>query len=109
MLHRLSVFVDVSCDTTNPNNPFPIYSATTTLEKPVVRVAQASGSAPALDVIAIDHLPSLVPSDSSADFSSALLPHLVNLKNCTTDGVWTRAERLFEQRSQEAAQALAGN
>ena len=28
---KLSVVVDVSCDTTNPNNPIPIYSINTTL------------------------------------------------------------------------------
>jgi saccharopine dehydrogenase (NAD+, L-lysine forming) len=33
---RLSVVVDVSCDTTNPNNPIPIYSVNTTFFKPTV-------------------------------------------------------------------------
>ncbi|KAG6833980.1 hypothetical protein H0H93_012818 [Arthromyces matolae] len=35
---RLSVVVDVSCDTTNPNNPIPIYSINTTFSKPTVPV-----------------------------------------------------------------------
>jgi len=35
---RLSVVVDVSCDTTNPNNPIPIYSINTTFSEPTVPV-----------------------------------------------------------------------
>ena len=35
---RLSVVVDVSCDTTNPNNPIPIYNVNTTFDKPTVAV-----------------------------------------------------------------------
>ncbi len=33
---RLRVVVDVSCDTTNPHNPIPIYSINTTFAKPTV-------------------------------------------------------------------------
>jgi saccharopine dehydrogenase (NAD+, L-lysine-forming) len=36
---RLSVVVDVSCDTTNPFNPIPIYTINTTFDKPTVPVA----------------------------------------------------------------------
>jgi saccharopine dehydrogenase (NAD+, L-lysine-forming) len=35
---RLAVVVDVSCDTTNPNNPIPIYNINTTFDKPTVAV-----------------------------------------------------------------------
>ena len=35
---RLSVVVDVSCDTTNPFNPIPIYSVNTTFPEPTVDV-----------------------------------------------------------------------
>lgn len=35
---RLSVVVDVSCDTTNPYNPIPIYNINTTFSKPTVAV-----------------------------------------------------------------------
>jgi len=34
----LSVVVDVSCDTTNPFNPIPIYTVNTTFDKPTVPV-----------------------------------------------------------------------
>jgi hypothetical protein len=35
---RLSVVVDVSCDTTNPHNPIPIYSVNTGFADPTVGV-----------------------------------------------------------------------
>lgn len=35
---RLSVAVDVSCDTTNPHNPIPIYTINTTFSEPTVPV-----------------------------------------------------------------------
>lgn len=35
---RLSVVVDVSCDTTNPHNPIPIYTINTTFPEPTVPV-----------------------------------------------------------------------
>lgn len=35
---KLSVVVDVSCDTTNPNNPIPIYNENTTFAKPTIPV-----------------------------------------------------------------------
>lgn len=35
---KLSVVCDVSCDTTNPHNPIPIYDINTTFDKPTVPV-----------------------------------------------------------------------
>lgn len=35
---RLSVIVDVSCDTTNPHNPIPVYDINTTFSEPTVPV-----------------------------------------------------------------------
>jgi saccharopine dehydrogenase (NAD+, L-lysine forming) len=35
---RLRVVVDVSCDTTNPFNPLPIYSVNTTFTEPTILV-----------------------------------------------------------------------
>jgi saccharopine dehydrogenase (NAD+, L-lysine-forming) len=35
---KLAVVVDVSCDTTNPFNPIPIYSINTTFSEPTVAV-----------------------------------------------------------------------
>jgi hypothetical protein len=36
---RLTVLVDVSCDYTNPNNPFPVYTQGSTLEEPVLSLS----------------------------------------------------------------------
>jgi saccharopine dehydrogenase (NAD+, L-lysine-forming) len=51
---------------------------------------------PALDLIAIDHLPSLLPRESSEDFSTQMLPYLSGL-NQLDQGVWARAEKVYQQ------------
>ena len=105
---QLRVVVDVSCDTTNPNNPIPIYSINTTFDKPTVDVP---GSVPAtssppddadvriycriavgppLTVVSIDHLPTLLPREASEAFSTDLLPSLLTLATAIPE----RAQRL---------------
>ncbi|CDZ96774.1 saccharopine dehydrogenase [Phaffia rhodozyma] len=98
---KLACVVDVSCDTTNPNNPLPIYSINTVFPEPTVDVKLADGL-PALTVISIDHLPTLLPRESSESFSTALLPSLLAFPQRSTEGVWTRAEELFKKHSAEA-------
>ncbi len=93
---KLSVVCDVSADTTNPNNPIPIYDIATTFDKPTVPV-KVKGEPP-LSVISIDHLPSLLPREASEEFSKALLPHLLELKDWRKDPVWARAEKLFQEK-----------
>ena len=61
------LLVDVSCDPTKPNNPFPIYSEATSWTHPVYNDPNKP-----LDVIAIDNMPSLLPRESSDYFSSLL-------------------------------------
>ncbi|KAE8366831.1 cysteine proteinase [Aspergillus caelatus] len=96
---RLSVICDVSADTTNPNNPIPVYDITTTFDKPTVPVTLPAGTqGPPLSVISIDHLPSLLPRESSEMFSQALLPSLLQLKDRQNARVWTQAEDLFKQK-----------
>jgi len=98
---NLSVLVDVSCDPNNPANPLPVYNKVTTFFDPNLRVLK--GTKP-LDVIAIDHLPSLVPFESSQEFADALISHLVE---CGQTDVWTRASQLFATKSLQAAKDLA--
>jgi saccharopine dehydrogenase (NAD+, L-lysine-forming) len=50
-----------------------------------------------LSVIAIDHLPTLLPRESSEAFCSDLLPSLKLLGK--SDAVWQRAENLFKEKS----------
>ncbi|KAL7773875.1 hypothetical protein CFE70_003842 [Pyrenophora teres f. teres 0-1] len=95
----LSVVCDVSCDTTNPHNPIPIYDINTTFDKPTVDVS-VEGDGPRLSVISIDHLPSALPRESSEAFSNALLPSLMALKDRDTTPVWQGAEKLFQEKVQ---------
>jgi len=90
---RLSVVCDVSCDPNSPNNPVPIYDRCTTFTEPLVKVDGGK-----LDVIAIDHLPSLLPREASEAFSGALLPSLRELHRRDEHEVWKRAENLYHEK-----------
>jgi len=85
---NLSVMVDVSCDTSNPHNPVPVYTGNTTFLHPTQRVIEN----PVFDVVSIDHLPSLVPLESSSEFGDQLISHLLQ---CNNSSVWTRAQKLY--------------
>ncbi|KAL2867086.1 uncharacterized protein BJX67DRAFT_388296 [Aspergillus lucknowensis] len=103
---RLSVICDVSADTTNPNNPIPVYNITTTFDKPTVPVTLPSGpQGTPLSVISIDHLPSLLPRESSEMFSEALLPSLLQLKDRENARVWKQAQDLFEAKEKSTTVA----
>ncbi|ORX42790.1 hypothetical protein DM01DRAFT_1296312 [Hesseltinella vesiculosa] len=93
---NLSIICDVSCDTTNPNNPIPVYTINTTFDKPIVPV-QTSNPHP-LDVCSIDHLPTLLPRESSDMFSHDLLPTILALKNRSESSVWNGAEALYKEK-----------
>eukprot|EP01121_Diplochlamys_sp_Union-15-3_P010243 TRINITY_DN2859_c0_g1_i4.p1 TRINITY_DN2859_c0_g1~~TRINITY_DN2859_c0_g1_i4.p1 ORF type:complete len:216 (-),score=29.74 TRINITY_DN2859_c0_g1_i4:75-722(-) len=89
---KLSVIVDVSCDITNPNNPVPVYNEYTSFTKPALRIRES----PIMDVVAIDYLPSLIPSTSSTEFADALISHLEQFPD--TDP-WKGANKLFNEKS----------
>jgi len=89
---KLSVIVDVSCDATNPHNPVPVYTEVTSFLKPTTRII--NGQNP-IDVIAIDHLPSLVPAESSKEFDDTLIEHLLQFPSSP---VWTRAKDIYEAK-----------
>ncbi|KAL0638165.1 Saccharopine dehydrogenase [Maublancomyces gigas] len=93
---KLTVVVDVSCDTTNPHNPIPIYNINTTFDKPTVAVETTEG--PPLLVVSIDHLPTLLPREASEAFSTDLLPSLLSLKDRETARVWVDAEKIFDSK-----------
>ncbi|CAK1368069.1 Saccharopine dehydrogenase [NAD(+), L-lysine-forming] [Cercospora beticola] len=96
---KLSVVCDVSCDTTNPNNPIPIYDINTTFDRPTVPVKlSAEANDLPLSVISIDHLPSLLPREASEAFSSALLPSLLQLNDWKNARVWKQADKLFKDK-----------
>ncbi len=91
---RLSVIADVSCDPGNPGNPLPIYDSVTTFLDPVLRIVE-DGSP--LDIIAVDHLPSLLPRESSVDFSGQLSPWIARLAEWPTP--WARCEDHFHRHA----------
>jgi saccharopine dehydrogenase (NAD+, L-lysine forming) len=103
---KLSVVCDVSCDTTNPHNPVPIYTKNSTFDDPTLPVGNYT--APPLSVISIDHLPSLLPREASEAFSEALLPSLLSLKDRKDTKVWQQAETLFNDKVGTLPEALRG-
>ncbi|MEU0204633.1 MULTISPECIES: saccharopine dehydrogenase [unclassified Streptomyces] len=91
---RLRTLCDVTCDVGSPLNVLPVYDETTSWDEPVRRLR----AQPPLDLIAIDNLPSLLPLESSADFSAALLPHLLDFG---VSGAWARCLDRFRRASRE--------
>lgn len=97
--NKLSIIADISCDPSSPYNPLPIYKKITTFKHPVVRVSK---DPTLVDVMAIDHLPSFLPKESSDDFSAQLLPHLLELlQKGKTSPVWKRAEDFFNKHTKK--------
>ena len=94
---RLVVVNDVSCDYASPANPLPIYSRATTLSEPTLRVFEAQDECPAVDVIAIDHLPTLLPVLSSVNFSKALASYLEVLDKPLEHRAWRDLTSLFQE------------
>jgi saccharopine dehydrogenase (NAD+, L-lysine forming) len=92
---RLSVIGDIACDPTSDFSPVKVYDHITTWEKPATRVVEKVGDVPPLDVMAIDNLPSLLPLESSYDYSQQLIGSLLTLTSLD-DGVWARAKAIFD-------------
>ncbi len=92
---RLAAIVDISCDPYGSYNPLPIYNRCTTFGRPAIRLRND----PVLDLIAIDHLPSMLPKESSEDYSAQLLVALLTLPDGRT---WQRALKLFEDKIAQA-------
>lgn len=92
---NLSIICDVSCDPYGDYNPLPIYSSCTTFAQPLQTLIP--GDQPVY-LIAIDHLPSLLPRESSEDFCQQLMPYLLQLDQLDR-GVWKRAKDLFIEKA----------
>ncbi|MFF5183467.1 saccharopine dehydrogenase [Streptomyces sp. NPDC000345] len=91
---RLRTLSDVTCDVGSPLNVLPVYDRTTEWTDPVRRLRKE----PPLDLIAIDNLPSLLPRESSTDFSAALLPQLLEFPG---GGAWARCLDRFDRARRE--------
>ncbi|KAJ3251523.1 Saccharopine dehydrogenase [Boothiomyces macroporosus] len=92
---KLTVISDVSCDATNPNNPIPVYFGATTFDDPLINIKTKTQD---VDVIAIDHLPSLLPREASDMFAKDLLNTLLQLPKRQESVVWSDAEKLFNEK-----------
>ena len=92
---RLRTLCDVTADFTSNLNLLPVNREETTWEHPVRRLVEASGDAPAVDIVAIDNLPSLLPREASTTFSADLLPTLLELPDRTEP--WAQAQARFEE------------
>ncbi len=90
----LTVIGDIACDPTSDFSPIKVYDRVTDWAAPALRVSDA----PALDVMAIDNLPSLLPVESSEDYAKQLLPSLLTLKDLDA-GVWGRACAEFNRHT----------
>ncbi|CAH0045869.1 unnamed protein product [Clonostachys solani] len=88
---KLGVVCDVSCDTTNPHNPLPVYSINTTFDEPTVPVVGERSE---------QHTP------SSVSFSDGLREALLQLHQKDTHRVWTDAAKLFNEKVAELPEAL---
>ena len=95
---NLTAISDVSCDPTGPCNHLPIYSEGTTMDKPVTILREDE----LLEITAIDHLPSLLPRESSDDFCQQLLPHLISFLNGEiVNSPWERSLEIFFRKTEE--------
>jgi len=90
ILEKQLLIVDVSCDYSKTNNPFPIYSKATSWEIPVLNINKVS-------IIAIDNLPSLLPKESSSEFSTKLTDLLLRYG----DEEWMRNLKIYNDKINE--------
>lgn len=91
---NLSVIADVGCDPTSDLNPVPLYSECTNWIKPFLNIENFE-----IDLLSVDNLPSVLPLESSLDFSSQLLPHIIELgqKKEHLPTVWKNALDTFNE------------
>lgn len=89
--YKNTVIVDVSCDYTSINNPIKLYNSKTSWEEPVFSYNNL------VDIIAIDNLPSLLPSESSTEFSS-LLTNLLTQYYYDPNNYWANNLEIFKNK-----------
>jgi saccharopine dehydrogenase (NAD+, L-lysine-forming) len=88
----LRIISDISCETSG-NNPLPIYVDTTSFHNPVHSLACGDNI---LSIIAIDNLPTLIPKESSEEFSRKMLPQLeILLRKNKISHPWISAAEAF--------------
>ncbi len=87
--NKISIINDVSCDITAENNPIKLKYCLTTFEKPIYKYNDN------LDIICIDNLPSLLPIDSSTEFSNKLSELILMINDSE---IWSNVEKLYYEK-----------
>lgn len=87
IFRKPTIIVDISCDYSKPNNPIQLYKEATTWENPVFHYNNN------VDIIAIENLPSLLPKESSDEFSDTFRKLLL-----TQDKVWSNTLDIFYEK-----------
>jgi saccharopine dehydrogenase (NAD+, L-lysine-forming) len=87
---NLSIISDISCDVFAINNPINLNYCLTTFEKPIYKFNEN------IDIICIDNLPSLLPIDSSIEFSNKLTELILMINNDNI--IWNNLEILYNNK-----------
>ncbi len=88
---------DVACDPFSSFNPLPVYNEPTSWQKPFVSLGK-NGQGEDIELTSIDNLPSLIPKESSEDFSEQFLPSLMSFDQGEE---WIAAKSVFERKLKE--------
>ncbi len=92
--HNLKVISDVSCDPDSDCNMVPLYKEATVVDDPIITVTEGANP---VSLTAIDNLPSILPKESSYDFSSQLEDFIINYDE--TSGPIRKSLEHFEKHS----------
>ena len=82
--NKPTIIVDISCDYSKPNNPIQLYREATTWKNPVLQYNDN------VDIIAIDNLPSLLPKESSDEFSNIFKRLLLLKQKDEQNFIWSK-------------------
>lgn len=82
--------VDISCDNSKINNPIKLNNKSTSWKEPVITYNSN------IDIISIDNLPSLLPKESSNDFSIRFY-ELLNEYHTENNKIWTNNKKIYEK------------
>ena len=82
--------VDISCDISKINNPIKLNNQSTSWEEPVITYNTN------IDIISIDNLPSLLPKESSDEFSMKFYELLIDFQ-IENNKIWTNNKKIYEK------------
>ncbi|KAF2716125.1 hypothetical protein K431DRAFT_342167 [Polychaeton citri CBS 116435] len=93
---KLSVIIDISCDSNGPYHPLPVYNSGNSLEQPTQSIDVPTG--PPLTVSAIGYLPVIVAAEASDVASRNNLPLFRLWRDYRRAEVWRKLEKLFFEK-----------